>query len=300
MVISTYLYLRRAYLRKVRRDFDKHNRVLRQADIERILEGGDTRTALRVFRSAVVDHQKVDGIPYHTKYPSNAHIGHDRFRKAFIADGIGGYGDALEETDLSDAVLILDKLTDVETEPEHTQILAWNSLGRLARSHPGVIEHEKKRAREAFAYSTASSLGALLFLDHLLGASEREVARELIEDGIRLASHSVPRALLCYYANKTPGLDNPSEQDPDTPYNVRKFILAVQGGCVFDQGDFNEGLRLIGFKPPFWEGTPEAEVVKRVAQRCGDLIPAIGAFYRGSCEKQKRHDSLGCWTVPIE
>ncbi|VAW13758.1 hypothetical protein MNBD_BACTEROID05-1173, partial [hydrothermal vent metagenome] len=64
MPFALSLYLHSLYQKKVKKDFDKNNIVLRQKDIEDLLKNEDVHKTLRVFRSAIVDHKKVNETPY--------------------------------------------------------------------------------------------------------------------------------------------------------------------------------------------------------------------------------------------
>ena len=71
MPFALSLYLHGLYVKKVQKKFDEHNKVLSQKEIEELLQHEDIYKTLRIFRSAVVDHKEVDGMPYHTIYPAN-------------------------------------------------------------------------------------------------------------------------------------------------------------------------------------------------------------------------------------
>lgn len=294
MFYSIYQSIRLVMGNKKRKRFDEQNTVLNQKSIEELLQQEDVHNTLEVLRSAVVDHKKVGGNAYYTDYPPEMQLGHDGFRRATIADGIGNYACKMEKEDLFVAVKILDKLTDINTERKYTQILAWNSLGRIVKNQPSIIDHEK--VRELFNYSVASSVGALLFLDQMLDTSRQEAAKNLIIEGTRSARYTLTRVLFCYYANKKQGFGNPVEK------YAKDFFKAIQKGYRFDQDDFNEGLRQIGMSVPFWENTGALRIAERLYSIyiCRDLIAAIGASWRQDFENKKNYDLSCSYELPIE
>lgn len=293
MFYSIYQCVRLFTGNKKRKKFDEQNTVISQKSIEELLEQEDLHKTLEILRSAVIDHKKVNGNVYYTNYPPEMQLGSDGFRRATIAAGIGNYACKMEKEELLVAVKILDKLTDINTEEKYTQILAWNSLGRIVKNHPGIIGHEK--VRELFNYSAPSLVGALLFLDQMLETSRQEAAKIIIE-GARSARYTLSRALFCYYANKKQGFGNPVDK------YAKDFFSAIQKGYRFDQDDFNEGLKQIGMRLPLWENTPALGIAKRLYSIyiCRNLIAAIGALWRQDFENKKNY-SLSCtYELPIE
>lgn len=299
--ISLSLYLYSLYQDKVQKAFDENNKVLSQKDVEALLLQEDKQKTLRIFRSAIVDHVNVEGLPYYLSYPVNGIFCHDTFKRAVIADSIGNYTEHLQGEELSEAVLILDHLINPRTERGYVQILAWNSLGRIGMRFPNLIENKKEKVKDAFNYSTASSLGALMFLDRMLETSQQELARCLIIEGMRSAKYSEPKALYSYYVYKSTCFDNPLEENLKTGYDIKCFLSSIQQNYSFNQDDFNEGLKYVGIitgkqDPSFFIGTPHLDVAKRVVNLCGDYIAAIGAFFTRAYER-KRGDNFDSWKL---
>jgi len=284
--ISLSLYLYGLYQKKVQKAFDKKNKVLSQKEIEELLKKEDIQKTLQILRSAVVDHQKVDGMPYYLGYPVNGIFYHDGFKRAVIADGITSYSRELKGEELFDALLILDKLIDPETSVSYVQVLAWNSLGRIGVKCPTLVEDKKGTIMLAFGGSVASVLGVLLFLDRMLGTSQQKIFLTLIKEGKSFLKYRVQKALFNYYMFKSPYFGNPIEENPNLENDIKRFLLAVQSNRSMTQSDTNEGLRHIGLikwnqEASFWENTPHAEVGKRVTKVANEYLAPIGAFSRG-------------------
>jgi len=201
------LYLHGLYVKKVQKKFDEHNKVLSQKEIEELLQHEDIYKTLRIFRSAVVGHQKVDGIPYHTRYPADGIGCHDSFKRAVIADSI------FKDIELIEAVLILDKLIDPDVEYSYVQILAWHSLGLIGKDHPDLIENMIEKTRSSLSKSVAAVLGALLFLEEILQTSHQLAAKNMVYEGLNLAQYGPQKALLNYFMFRNSNFDNPLEKN---------------------------------------------------------------------------------------
>ncbi len=286
MPVSLSLYLYGLYQKKVQKDFDKKNKVLSQKKIEELLRDGDIQKTLQVFRSAVVDHKKVDGIPYYLSYPVNGIFYHDGFKRAVIADGITSYLRELQEEEVVNVKSILDKLIDPETSISYVQILAWNSLGRIGINCSTLVEDKKGTIMRAFGASVASVLGVLLFLDRMMGTTQQEISLTLIKEGKSFIKYRVQKALFNYYIFKSPHFGNPIEDNPNLENDIKRFLLTVQNKRLLTRSDTNEGLRYVGLvkrnqEASFWKNTPHAEVGKRMIKIANDYIALIGAFSRG-------------------
>lgn len=287
MPISLSLYLYGLYQKKVEKAFDKNNKVLSQKEIEELLKKEDIQKTLQVFRSAVVDHKKVEGMPYHLSYPVTGIFYHDGFKRAVIADGITNFSRKLKEEELSEVLLILDKLIDPEMSISYVQILAWNSLGRIGWHYSTLVKDKKEIIMGAFTGSVASVLGVLIFLDKMLETSQKNTALSLIEEGKAFIKYRVQKALCNYYMFKSPYFGNPIEENPHLESDIKRFLLTVQNNRSLTQSDTNEGLRHIGVikwnqEASSWENTPHVDVGKRVMKVANDYIAPIGAFSRGN------------------
>lgn len=283
MPVSLSLYLYGLYQKKVEKAFDKNNKVLSQKEIEELLKKEDIQKTLQVFRSAVVDHKRVDGMPYHLGYPVNGIGYHDGFKRAVIADGITSYSRELQEEELTDVLLILNKLINPEESISYVQILAWNSLGRIGKRCPRLVKDNKETIMSAFAGSVASVLGVLIFLDMMLETSQKRRALFFIKEGKTFIKYRVQKALINYYMFKSPYFGNSIEENPNLESDIKRFL---SGNQSFTQSDTNEGLRHIGLikwnqDGCFLDNTPHADVGKRVMKVANEYITAIGAFSRG-------------------
>ena len=278
MIITLALYSFKRFLDSIKKDFDKDYTVLNQKDIEGVFDK-NPKEFLPILCSAVVDHKEFEGKKYQTKYPFDAEIGHDGFRKAYIADKLGLKSINYDNESIELAVPILDELTSFK-EPAYVQIMGWNSLSTIEKINANTVDDEK--IRDAFNHSTSSSIGALLFLHNTKDTPRKTSAKELIMEGMN-AKHHDPKALFTYYAfeNKIKPSYQLFEQLEKNEYTSDiKRILSLG---FFGENDFDNGMKMIGLSPPFWKGTPHAKIAKRLKEVCDinynyNLISMIGAF----------------------
>jgi hypothetical protein len=282
--ISLGLYLYMLYQKKIEASFDKNNKVLSQKEIEELLKKDDFLRTLRIFRSAVVDHKKIDEMPYYLSYPVNGIFHHDGFKRAVIADGIADYAREFKEDELSEALLILDKLIDPETSISYVQILAWHSLGKIGKSYKTLVKDKKETIMKAFGASVASVLGVLLFLDKMLQTSQRRRALAFIKEGSTFTKYRVQKALINYYMFKSPYFSNPLDGDLNLGSDIKRFLLSNRS---WTQSDTNQGLRHLGIikwnqEAYFWDNTPHTDVARRIKKAANNYIAPIGAFSSGN------------------
>lgn len=121
---------------KKKRFEERGNIVLDRQRIGDIFKQTSPSELLRIFKSAICDHSEVDGLRYYTKSPFGLKIitPHDNHRKAFIAHEIG---EMLSKTTILNGDIefcgdILFCLTEPFKEKYYTQLIAWNSLSKLA------------------------------------------------------------------------------------------------------------------------------------------------------------------------
>lgn len=178
--------------------------------------------------------------------------------------------------------------------------MAWNALGRIGSKHPEAVGDKKEEVEDALAYSTASAMGALLFLDNMVKSSGEQIFKDLVITGMQSAAYRVPKALFSYYVFKSPHFENPLGGNSQLTCDIKQFFSAVQQNYNFTQEDFNEGLRLISMlgshQTEFWEGTPHLEIAKRLVYYCGHYIVAIGAFFIRGYEKEGK-SNFDFWTL---
>ena len=155
----------------------------------------DIYKTLRIFRSAVVDHKEVDGMPYHTIYPANGIGYHDGFKRAVIADSISRFSRSLKDIELTEAVLILEKLINPDFESSYVQILAWHSLGLIGKDCPALVENMIKKTRSSLSKSVAAVLGALLFLEKILQTLYQRAAKNMVYEGLNLAQYGTAKGI---------------------------------------------------------------------------------------------------------
>jgi len=299
--VTLSLYLHGLFVKKVQKKFDEHNKVLSQKEIEELSEPEDIYKTLCIFRSAVVDHKEVDGMPYHTIYPTNGLGYHDGFKRAVIADSVTKFSRSLKDIELTEAVLILDKLIDPDFESGYVQILAWHSLGLIGKDHPDLVENMIEKTRNSLSKSVAPVLGALLFLENILQTPHQQAAKNMVYEGLNSAQYGSQKALLNYFIFRNFNFDNPLE-NPKLENDIKRFLLAIQKGYHFTQEDYNEGLTLIGMvkkdqDPHFWKETPHYDVGNRLNKVCSEYIPVIGAFFNKNYGQHKWPDESNGWTL---
>ncbi|MGE0266969.1 MAG: hypothetical protein AB7S78_00755 [Candidatus Omnitrophota bacterium] len=269
----------------MRIEFDRSNKVLTQGDIDALSVHPDHSRALRIFRSAVVDHHPVGGAPYHLKYPLEDVFYHDSFKKATIADNLSRYPLVQSEDDYFQAEILLGKLTDQNYAEGFVRILAWNSWGRLV-SRLNKVQTVRNRVVAAFGGPTASLTGALIFLDRLEENGGAVQAMDIFLDGFSSIQYRVQKALACYYQMRRSIRFEFVPEQGYLPADIRHFLEKEKKGCNFSQDDVCEGFREVGLftsgqKKTFWEGTQQAQMRDRIMEAGGDYIRAIGSFLNG-------------------
>lgn len=284
MPIALSLYFHGLYRDKIQKEFDKHNRVLSQKDIEDLLLEEDIGRVLRIFCSAVADHQKVDGMPYHLSYPVNDMFYHDGFKRALIADGIGRMAERMDHAMRKDAVCVLKVLADPFRSPAgYARVLAWNALGGVIASEAKLMDMYRDDVLDALGGTVPSVIGALLFIDAARKRKDTRIAA-LVQDGMGSARYRVQRALLHYFRHTRPEFETPLQQ-PDLETDIRTFLQRLPQYGLFTQADVQEGLRAVGMfaslqKAEFQANTPHADIGQRVTQAASEFVGAAGAFLR--------------------
>jgi hypothetical protein len=287
MVLSLICFLSAKHFKKKEAEFSRENKVLMQGDIEALVNDENAPKAIRAFKSAVLDHEEIalgeEKRRLYTSYPKEVKgwyfgAGHDNFRRAEIAYGIGNLSDRLKIKEIEEAVSVLDALT-MNTEKKYTQILAWNSLGIIGRRMPYIFNSRvgslKRELNEKWQYP----IGALTFLEKIINTSRREKAVEMLNEA--LESATVKNGLLIKYFMAKEHITPRTPESEPTICDLDSF----------SKEDVIRGLELIGLigpSPPFRKKTPQAREYKHIVNTCINFIGGAGYIerlnFRRDCE----------------
>lgn len=276
---------------KAQEQFDKSNKVLTEKEIEKLRR--DIRLALPIFKSAVVDHEPINGVPYHTFYPFKNLEQYSHFRRAAIAHGIYLESNNLLEEDLSLALPILEKLGTSNGESAKTKILAWNALGRIGTKHPEVFNKELDNLQDALYKSHASEysfipvnsnpLGGVLFLDSLSKTEKAGEVKKLVEDAVVNSESLSSKVLLTYFMAVNPTFKYGLENIPNIDPKLKEFYSELNNQSdSFNLEAKAKGLSLCGIvqpqELPLWSGTSHKKWVDITSSVAGSYPYALGAF----------------------
>jgi hypothetical protein len=272
---------------KKKKEFDKIGKVLNQKEIDSLLEQ-NLNDIMPVLESAIVSHNKVNGISYYTKYPIYSQWeGHDNFRKFAIAYKIGEKLDEISEDNLPSFYSILDNLSKLGFAHNPTKIAAWNSLGKIAQKYPEAFEKEENRLKNALSNThVMDAFGGLVFADNLLNTSKKSKIENIVQEAFEINSknpdqESLParssaNALLLYFAYKN--LKDGLLNEDNLNFNLQKFSLALKNGYGFKKKELDEGLKKAGTSLPLWVGTPDEKVVNKTVGISKGLFCVLGAY----------------------
>ncbi len=292
MIYSISLILKDRKFRMMEREFAKQNKVLNQKEIEMLIK--NLNTNLPILESAVASHKPIGGVPYYTFTPGlyGPLAGHDDFRKATIAAGVGAHKDQISKEDLPYVYSALEALSPLNKGNARTKILAWDSLGKVGMIYPEVFNQEEERAREALNLSkdinassyldNSNNLGAVLFLEKFLNSSKQGRVERLLQDTMLNSDSIASKAMLTYLA-KANGLKL-EEIVPFSDLNpsLVDFYKEVKAINFFNAAEIDRGYQLCGVASkadfPLWEGTPHAKCITQTMSTVRGYPAALGRF----------------------
>jgi len=279
IIIILNLFLYKLYHNFAEKSFeDKNCIVLTKEKICDVLEKCSPSQSVKIFRSAICDNSEVEGIRYYTKYPFGSHIvtAHDNHRRAIIAHKIGQMlsNGKIPNEDISLCTDILSCLTNFLKETYYTQLIAWQSLGKLfyfqkyALIERITIDYMKTSIRRNFQ----TGIGPVRFIFDIKAYKNLD---QKVEDSIKdiiifsMKHAAMPlRALLVFKLNKSPHFDQTQKTDymKNLPKNreFERFLMQMKVlSFGFTQEELMEGLKNFGLhSPPYSSKTTEGEIVQ--------------------------------------
>lgn len=284
MPISLSMYLYKKVQEKSQHDFEKRNKLLNSQDIKKLLESSDKNNLIKIFKSAVVDHEPVNGIPYNLMPPLAPLFYHDNFKRCMIANAIGEYAGELDAEHTNHAITILDALCDSSCAG-YVQLFAWNALGRWLTVIPDLMNDRKNDLLNAMSGSTASLLGAIVFLDKLCLINQKQQVLKLIEESREHVKYKAQQALFSYFLIHKGCSSYLESEKHFKDKNMRKFIKQCQNRNFSLQYNFEEGAREIGLIPWIQKdglqpGTEQADICLALKKFCFNYVSAIGFYLK--------------------
>ena len=276
-ILSLFIYKIYDDLRK--KGFEKRgNIVLDRKRIGDIIENKQPTESIKIFKSAICDHSKVNGIKYYTKFPFGLKIIllHDNHRKALIANEIGNI---LSKTiilngDMEYCGDILFCLTDSFKEKHYTQLIAWNNLGKLAYLQKNALIEKigMNYFKNSISKDFITGTGVIKFIFNLKEHIDLDNATiNFIDDMIlySLEKASLPLlALLAFKLSKSPYFKQAQkkyymEHLPNDPKfkNFLEYLNTLSLGFIKEE--LSEGLKNLGLQSfPYSQKSTEGEVVR--------------------------------------
>ena len=259
-----------------------------------------------IFYSAVIDHSKIDGIKYYTKYPYSIFqifAGHDGHRRSFICMCLDKIiqNNKLPDSHFDKVVEILLRLTNSFREYSYTQLLAWNSLSNIASVKDPVFGTfiQKQDLLKRLAKKGISGIGAQKLVFTLLARCDldsklREDIDEIIKYIFNL-KHFTLKAI-SYYKIKTASYLTEDEKSAilkglklsSRLHNVIKEIDQFSYGYSMD--DITIGLKNLGIcSPPYDKSSSEGRIVSKLVEESMTEIclPAFIYHFNGSRVKNR-------------
>ncbi|MGA1842127.1 MAG: hypothetical protein ACMUIU_16020 [bacterium] len=284
-----FLFIYKFYNDFKKRTFEKKgNIVLDRKRIGEVIKESNPSESLRIFKSAICDHSEINGLRYYTKFPFGLKIinPHDNHRKAFIAHEIG---EMLAKTvflngDIEFCMDILINLTKSFKEKYYTQIIAWNSLGKLALLDKDVLLEKigLDYLKTCISRDFITGTGVIKFIFNLkehidLDNTSINYINDIIVYSLEKASLPL-LALLAFKLNKSPYFKQPQKQDymkrlPDDP-KFNSFLNHLDVLSLgFIKQELSEGLKNLGLQSlPYSQKSTEGEIVRFLIR---DLLEEI-------------------------
>lgn len=273
---------------KKKRFEGKGNIVLDRKRIGDIFKQTPPSESLRIFKSAICDHSEVDGLRYYTKFPFGLKIitPHDDHRKAFIAHEIGEMLSKMVilNGDMEFCGDILFCLTKSFNEKYYTQLIAWNSLGKLAHLKKSALLEKigLDYLKNSISKDFITGIGVMKFIFNLKEHIDLDNASINFINDIILYSFekaSLPLlALLVFKLNKTPYFKQSQKKyymerlpnDPKFKHFLEHLDILSLG---FIKQELSEGLKNLGLQShPYSQKTTEGEIVRFLIR---DLLEEI-------------------------
>ncbi|MGA1824469.1 MAG: hypothetical protein ACMUIP_07365 [bacterium] len=290
----------------------KGNKILTWEDINDLctMKDNQCQHVMEVFNSAIITHAPIDGIRYYTKYPHSifsVFAGHDGHRRTLIADWVGeaARNGKLPDDHVDMAVNILKKLTNSHREYSYTQLVAWNSLSKIACSRKPLLGEniKKKEILKILAKKGTGSIGAQKLVFTLINREDLDEKMKndckKIVDFIFAIDNFTVKAILYYKIKISSHLDE--EQKATLLKGVKlsprlcDFIIKLDYFSYgFTMEELKIGLKNFGmYDPPYVRSSSEAWIVSLLIKDCLIEIGMPGATYLFDKKRLKEKENLG-------
>ncbi|MCA9405177.1 MAG: hypothetical protein KC684_01455 [Candidatus Omnitrophica bacterium] len=281
MPFSLSLYLYKRFQEKLQSAFEKNNKILSLTDIKHLIASSDKLKMIRIFRSAVVDHEPVDGAPYHLVPPVPPLFYHDCFKRCLIARAVGELAGRLDMQHSQDAVAILDELRETSSAG-YVQVFAWHALGQWAALKPKLWPERRQDMIEAFGGASATLLGVLLFLEMVHQTRPDQNVLDVIHQGQKKINYKVQKALFGYFLIRNRYDVARYKESHFADRNMQKFLHQCYKDLNVSHANMEEGLREVGLisGQGLSNGTQQAEVAYQMEKISGDYLSAIGLYVK--------------------
>jgi len=279
IIIILNLFLYKLYHNFAEKSFeDKNCIVLTREKICDVLEKSSPSQSIKIFKSAICDNSEVDGMRYYTKYPFGSHIvtAHDNHRRAIIAHKISEMlsNGKIKNADLDLCADTLTCLTNYLKETYYTQIIAWQTLGKLFFFRKEnlieriTIDYMKTIIKRNFQ----TGIGPVRFIFDIKAYRNMDKkSDDFINDIMLFAMKEAAmplRALLVFKLNKSLYFDQIQKTNymKNLPKNreFERFLMQMKVlSFGFTQEEVIEGLKYLGLKsPPYSSKTTEGEIIQ--------------------------------------
>ncbi|MGA1823540.1 MAG: hypothetical protein ACMUIP_02675 [bacterium] len=298
----------------VKRFENKGNKILTWAMINDLCKGQDCncRRVMEIFHSAIIDHSPIDGIRYFTKYPYSIFrlfTGHDGHRRALIAHWIGDITqkDSIDDDQIDMAVSILRRMTDSYREYSYTQLIAWNSLAKIAYHKKPLLGNTitMKELLKSLSKDGIESIGAQILVFHLLNQdtpnNENDLQR-IIKHIFSLDNFALKATL---YSKIMLSTSLPEDKKARLFKGItisRRMADLIRSFEYFSSGytveELSIGLKNIGIcAPPYDRQSSEGRIVSILLKECLMEVCMPAAIYLFDSDRLKEQSNLNSITL---
>ena len=268
MFLTLFLAIQHLYVQKRQRSFGRECKVLRDQDIVQLSQESDMGRFLAVIRSALVDHDPVDGIAYFTRYPVESIGVHDGFRRAVLVRILRQRLPQMSLLEAAEAVLILRHLLDAK-EYGYTRVLSWEALGVAGRCHASLVGHLLAETKGFLRGNIADLCGVFVFFEQTLTLGWHREIQEILRQEESRVRYRLERAFFHYCRESFLGQDS------------RRNALTFRMDGYWHY--LEEGLRVFHLSQPTGASVficSEKEVAKDFIRGMGKYLRIIGFLYQ--------------------
>ena len=279
VIIIFNLFLYKLYHNFAEKSFENNKCViLTREKICEVLKKSSPSLSIKIFKSAICDNSEVEGLRYYTKYPFGSQIvtAHDNHRRTIIAHKIGLMltNGKIMQDDMDLCADIISCLTNYLKETYYTQLVAWQSLGKLFyfQKEDLIDRITSDYMKTSITRHFQSGIGPIKFIFDIkayknLSKRTESFIKDMILFSIKHAAMPL-RALLVFKLNKSPYFDQTQKtvymKNMPKSREFERFLMQMKVlSFGFTQKEMVEGMKNLGLQsPPYSIKSTEGEIVQ--------------------------------------